>query len=156
MLSKDTKNNHIIVKNTHFVGCSDPQSFKSLPSPFWLSPMEQLSHHSVAIDAVWIDESFPDLSEPVRISRLQAALTRLLDYYPTLTGRLPVQPQTGLRSIDRFGSGIKLLEAACTDHLLRFIILKRAAWASSIYPKMEKPCLGLGKELLRVLNATHY
>lgn len=120
MLSKDTKNNHIIVKKTHFVRCSDPQNFKSLPSPFWLSPMEQPSHYSVAIDTAWIYESFPDLRKPVCISRLRAALTRLLDYFPTLIGRLSVQPQTGLRSLDRFGIGTNLLEATCADPLAAF------------------------------------
>lgn len=120
MLSKDTKNNHIIVKKTHFVRCSDPQNFKSLPSPFWLSPMEQLSHHSVAIDTAWIYESFPDLSKPVCISRLRAAFTRLLDYFPTLTGQLSVQPQKGSRSLDRFDTGINLLEATCIDPLAAF------------------------------------
>lgn len=82
--------------------------------------MEQPSHYSVAIDAAWIYESFPDLRKPVCILRLRAALTRLLDYFPTLTGRLSVQPQTGLRSLDRFGIGINLLEATCADPLAAF------------------------------------
>ncbi|KAH6989123.1 transferase, partial [Ilyonectria sp. MPI-CAGE-AT-0026] len=79
--------------------------------PFVLGPFDQLGHFATPINAVWIYES-PSL-DLVPLERLRKAISRLLDYYPHLTGRICIDASTDVRSVNRLGTGIHLVEACC-------------------------------------------
>ncbi|KAM0418754.1 hypothetical protein ACHAPT_012352 [Fusarium lateritium] len=114
-------NSSINIEATHTIVNANPERLDSLPSPYWLGPLDHLIHPSVPINVVWIYQASTQFSsELVPFSRLRHALSLLLDYYPTLTGRLSTEPGSGRRYLDRFGSGISLFEATCNDALTTF------------------------------------
>lgn len=51
--------------------------------------------------------------EIIPIKRFKQALSRLLDYYPHLTGRLRFGPDEKTPEISRLDTGAELLEAQC-------------------------------------------
>ncbi|RMJ09822.1 hypothetical protein CDV36_010528 [Fusarium kuroshium] len=111
----------IAVKATHTVVNATPERLESLDVPYWLGPLDHLVYPSVPINVIWIYQPSPKFSsELVPISRLQNVLSILLDYYSTLTGRLSIELDTGRRYLDRFGTGISLLEATCHEALMSF------------------------------------
>lgn len=83
----------------------------SLGDPFVLGPFDQLFHFATPVTAVWVYESSSIGLVP--LERLHKAISLLLDYYPHLTGRLHIDPSTDVRSLDRLGTGMHLVEARC-------------------------------------------
>ncbi|RAK72507.1 uncharacterized protein BO72DRAFT_531812 [Aspergillus fijiensis CBS 313.89] len=79
---------------THVIQSDHPIS---LPDPYMLGPFDHLYHFATPVNAV-----------------------RLLDYYLHLTGRLRIDPATGVRSMTRLGTGIHLSEAHCDAPLRSF------------------------------------
>ncbi|KAJ3523206.1 hypothetical protein NM208_g12544 [Fusarium decemcellulare] len=105
---------------THTIRCANSHSVAALPSPFYLGPLDHLGSPIIPIGTVWVYESSPTCPAPVPIARLNRAVALLLDYYPQLTGRLTIDPQTGVRTITRFGTGISAVEAICNTKLTAF------------------------------------
>ncbi|RAH81393.1 hypothetical protein BO86DRAFT_273235, partial [Aspergillus japonicus CBS 114.51] len=87
--------------------------------PYMLGPFDQLGHFATPINAVWIYHPSPS-GDLIPVDRLRKAISRLLDYYPHLTGRLRIDPATGVRSMTRLGTGIHLSEAQCDAPLRSF------------------------------------
>lgn len=98
----------VAITATHVV---QSQHQISLQEPFLLGPLDQLFHFATPVAAVWFYESSSASLLP--LERLHKAISRLLDYYPHLTGRLHIDPSTDIRSVDRLGTGMDLLEARC-------------------------------------------
>lgn len=96
----------VTVTATHVVQSQHPIS---LQDPFILGPFDQLLHFAIPVDAVWVYESPSTSSVP--LERLYKATSRLLDYYPHLTGRLHIDRSTHVRSVGRLGTGMHLVEA---------------------------------------------
>ncbi|KAI1123501.1 transferase [Nemania abortiva] len=113
MTRSDTK---VSITTTHVVHSQHPISIQD---PFILGPFDQLGHFSTPISVVWIYESSSSI-DLVPVKRLHKAISRLLDYYPHLTGRLYIDPDTETRSITRIGTGILLFEAFCDTPLRSF------------------------------------
>ncbi|KAL3490345.1 transferase [Aspergillus germanicus] len=97
---------YITIATTHVVHGLHPITVQD---PFILGPFDQLGHFATPVSAVWIYESSSNNLIPLK--RLHKAISRLLDYYPHLTGRLHIDPDTDVRTMTRLGSGIHLLEA---------------------------------------------
>ncbi|BCR91477.1 uncharacterized protein ACHE_70320S [Aspergillus chevalieri] len=106
----------ITITATHVV---HSQHRITLQDPFVLGPFDQLGHFATPVNAVWIYESSSSVSL-IPLERLHKAISRLLDYYPQLTGRLHIDTETDVRSMTRLGSGIHLLEATCDAPLRSF------------------------------------
>lgn len=98
----------VTVTATHVVQSQDGIS---LHDPFVLGPFDQLGHFATPVAAVWVYESSSISLIP--LERLHKAISRLLNYYPHLTGHLHIDPITDVRSVDRLGTGIHLVEARC-------------------------------------------
>ncbi|RSM00148.1 hypothetical protein CEP52_009299 [Fusarium oligoseptatum] len=103
---------------THVVHSQHPIS---LHEPFVLGPFDHLSHFSTPVNAVWFYESSSTTLVP--LERLKKVISRLLDYYPHLTGRLQIDPDTGTYSVSRLGSGMHLVEAHCDASFRSFASL---------------------------------
>ncbi|KAE8361681.1 transferase [Aspergillus caelatus] len=108
---------NVTVTATHVVNSKHPIF---LQDPFILGPFDQLLHFGIPVSAVWIYESSSSSAGLIPIERLRNAISRLLDYYPHLTGRLRIDPNTDVRSITRLSSGVHLLEAYCDAPLRSF------------------------------------
>ncbi|KAJ7498509.1 hypothetical protein FB451DRAFT_1202137 [Mycena latifolia] len=91
----------VSVTARHTVRCADESSCNALDLPFRLGSLDQMVSPHIPIS---------------NVERLQRALTRLLDYYPQLTGRLQINSDTTLE-ITQLGTGAELLEAHCSEHL---------------------------------------
>ncbi|RAH71402.1 uncharacterized protein BO66DRAFT_470553 [Aspergillus aculeatinus CBS 121060] len=91
----------------------------SLPDPYMLGPFDHLYHFATPVNAVWIYQSSPSVNL-IPVERLRKAIRRFLDYYPHLTGRLRIDPATGVRSMTRLGTGIHFFEAHCDAPLRSF------------------------------------
>ncbi|KAJ0419174.1 transferase family-domain-containing protein [Aspergillus carlsbadensis] len=118
----------ITVSATHVVHSQHPVT---IPEPFILGPFDQLGHFATPVSAVWIYESASE--ELIPPERLHKATSRLLDYYPHLTGRLHISPDTDVRTMTRLGSGIHLLEANCDVPLRSFSRGPSAAQEFSVF-----------------------
>ncbi|KAK8255587.1 transferase [Phyllosticta capitalensis] len=114
-----TEETPVTVKTTHTIQCANPQSLEALPSPFILGPLDSLVFFAIPVNIVWVYES-STAHELVPITRLQRAISLLLDHYPHLTGRLHINSDNGIRSITRLGSGMSLFEATCDVPLSSF------------------------------------
>ncbi|RAH46758.1 uncharacterized protein BO95DRAFT_462840 [Aspergillus brunneoviolaceus CBS 621.78] len=75
------------------------------------------SGHPISLRSIY--QSSPSVNL-LPVERLRKAISRLLDYYPHLTGRLRIDPATGVRSMTRLGTGIHLFEAHCDAPLRSF------------------------------------
>ncbi|KAM3510166.1 hypothetical protein MY10362_000205 [Beauveria mimosiformis] len=110
----------VSITATHVVHSQHPIS---LQDPFVLGPFDQLAHFATPVNAVWIYKSSSAKSSStslVPLERLQKAISRLLDYYQHLTGRLRIDSDTDTRSVCRLGSGMHLVEAHCDASLESF------------------------------------
>ena len=104
----------VYITQTHVINCANPESLKSLPSPFVLGPFDHLVPTKVPIDLVFVYSKPTNvLLRPrfIPVPRLLQAMAILLDYYPHLTGRLKVDPRNGVRSITNMGTGVNVVEA---------------------------------------------
>jgi hypothetical protein len=106
---------YITIAATHVVHGLHPITVQD---PFILGPFEQLGHFATPVSAVWIYES--SSNDFIPLEKLHKAVSRLLDYYPRLTGRLHIDPDSDVRTMTRLGRGIHLLEAYCDDLLHSF------------------------------------
>lgn len=105
----------VSVTATHVV---QSQHKISLQEQFFLGPIDQLQHFATPVTAVWFYES--SSTSLIPLERLYKALSRLLDYYPHLTGRLHIDPATDIRSVNRLGTGMHLIEARCDTSFRSF------------------------------------
>lgn len=102
------------------VSSSDEASWRGLPTQYDLSPLDQLVAPFIPVAVVFIYRQPPPgipRSPILPVDRLSAALTKVLDHYPHLTGRLRLHPDSGLHQLDHLGSGAELLEATCSERL---------------------------------------
>ncbi|OGM49934.1 hypothetical protein ABOM_001582 [Aspergillus bombycis] len=106
----------VTVAATHVVHSKHPIL---LQDPFMLGPFDQLGHFATPINVVWIYESSSAIGL-IPLERLRNAISRVLDYYPHLTGRMRIDPTTEVRSMASLGSGVHLLEAYCDATLQSF------------------------------------
>ncbi|KAL1724071.1 transferase [Schizophyllum commune] len=109
------------VTSKRLLFCAHEESVKKLPPIFRLGPFDQLTVHYLPVAVIFVyDASHAGNKEPVSVERLQKALSRLLDYYPHLTGRRRINPVDGTAEIDRLGSGAALYTAECSSRLDAF------------------------------------
>ncbi len=104
----------VAVTSKHTVRSANETSWTALQSPFRLGPLNALILPYVPIAVVLVYEQTADV-ELIPVERLECALTRLLDYYPHLTGRLQVNPSDGAAEIARLGTGAELFIARCSE-----------------------------------------
>ncbi|KAL1695208.1 transferase [Schizophyllum commune] len=103
------------------VSCAHEETLKGLPSPFPLGPFDQLAVHYLPVTVIYVyDAARSSGKDPISVPRLQQAFSRLLDYYPHLTGRRRIDPTDGTVAIDRLGSGAALYTAECDKPLNAF------------------------------------
>ncbi|RSH95529.1 hypothetical protein EHS25_000621 [Saitozyma podzolica] len=104
----------VTVVTSEVVRCANNASYETLSSPFRLGPLDTLVAPFIPVAAVFVyrqlGDSAPPREELIPLPRLRLALTRLLDCYPHLTGRLQLNPD-GSREIVRVGTGAELFEA---------------------------------------------
>ncbi|PYH42371.1 uncharacterized protein BP01DRAFT_134799 [Aspergillus saccharolyticus JOP 1030-1] len=79
-----------------------------LPDPFVLVPFDQLQHHCIPINAAKFYES-DSSGDLIPIDRQSRAISRVLDSYPQLTGRMHIDPDTDVRSVTRLETGVHLI-----------------------------------------------
>ena len=103
------------------VSCAHEETLKGLPSPFPLGPFDQLAVHYLPVTVIYVyDAARSGGKDPISVPRLQQAFSRLLDYYPHLTGRRRIDATDGNVAIDRLGSGAALYTAECDTPLDAF------------------------------------
>ncbi|KAL1755645.1 transferase [Schizophyllum commune] len=106
------------VTSKRWIFCAHDENVKNLPPIFRLGPFDQLTVHYLPVAVIFIyDAASSGHKEPVSINHLEKALSRLLDYYPHLTGRRRINPVDGTAEIDRLGSGAALYTAECSSRL---------------------------------------
>ncbi|KAI8661076.1 hypothetical protein NCS57_01087000 [Fusarium keratoplasticum] len=88
--------------------------------PFLLGPLDHLGSPGIPVGVVWVYEPSSTCPKPAPIETLTLALSRLLDYYPHLTGRLHIDASSGIRVINQQETGIHLYEARCNTSLSKF------------------------------------
>ncbi|KAM0228051.1 hypothetical protein ACHAP5_012051 [Fusarium lateritium] len=111
----------VVSKHTVQSACSPvPESVASIAFPFPLGPLDHLGSPLIPVGVVWVYESSSTCLEPVPIDTLTSALSRLLDYYPQLTGRLAIDSSNGIRYVHRQETGIHLYEAKCEASFSEF------------------------------------
>ncbi|KAJ6531901.1 transferase family-domain-containing protein [Mycena capillaripes] len=106
----------VSVTSRHTVHCANEASWIALESLFRLGAFDQVAGF-VPLQVVWVYEQPPSAQQLIPVERLQRAMTLLLDYYPQLTGRIQVDPSSGIREIARLGTGAELLVAQCSERL---------------------------------------
>lgn len=109
---------------------------------FALGPFEHIGSFTMPISTVWVYES--SLPSLIPVEQLTAALRRLLDHYPHLTGRLAMDSGTGTRYVDRLGSGMHLFEASCDTSFRSFAGVTSTpdkGWNVYGFPKLGQPLL---------------
>lgn len=109
--------NSVTVVNSEVVRCANDAPYETLSSPFRLGPLDTLVAPFVPVATVFVYRQPRDSASAreeliIPLPRLRLALTRLLDYYPHLTGRLQLNPD-GSREIVSVGTGAELFEARC-------------------------------------------
>ncbi|KAL1667282.1 transferase [Schizophyllum commune] len=116
-----TRGSSVKIISQHIVSCAHDETLKSLPSPFPLGPFDQLAVHYLHVTVIFVyDVNRSRGVDPISVPRLQQAFSRLLDYYPHLTGRRHIDPTDGTVAIDRLGSGAALYTAECDTPLDAF------------------------------------
>lgn len=103
----------------HILRCTNEDAVAALESPFKLGPINHLVFPFVPIEAVFVYRKPTSTSdtELICVPQLKRALSRLLDYYPHLTGRLQFDPEERTPEITRLGTGAELLEAQSSIRL---------------------------------------
>ncbi|KAF4968639.1 hypothetical protein FSARC_4014 [Fusarium sarcochroum] len=112
---------HVLARHTvQSANLIVPDSVASSTFPFLLGPLDHLGSPIIPVGVVWIYGSSSGCPKPVSIDTLSQALSRLLDYYPQLTGRLNIDTSSGIRTISRQETGVHLYEARCDVSLPKF------------------------------------
>lgn len=93
---------------------------QNLQSPVHLGPLDHISLGFVPIAAVFVYRQDSPNQEVIPLPRLRLALSRLLDYYPHLTGRIVVNPDDHSTQIEHLDAGAKLVSATCDQPLDKF------------------------------------
>ena len=110
----DSESSSPVTITSHIpVTCSHEESWRSLPSPFPLGPLDQLVAPFIPVAVVFVYPQPPDHPSIIPTPRLKEAIERVLDYYPHLTGRLEIKD--GRHQLHDLGTGAELLEA--TSHI---------------------------------------
>lgn len=92
--------------------CADEASVQSLGSPVLLGPLDHVAQKFTPITVVFVyRQAEPGIQELIPIDRLRRAQSRLLDYYPHLTGRIVINSKDKTPQIEQLGTGDKLLSA---------------------------------------------
>ncbi|CAG8020350.1 unnamed protein product [Penicillium olsonii] len=107
----------IAILATHTVQGANNNNAK-LASTFKIGPFDHLLPPSAVIAVVFVWrrplDSKAATSDPIiSFNLLQMALSRLLDFYPHLTGRVHINDEDGSPEINRLGAGVELSEALC-------------------------------------------
>ncbi|KAI8998235.1 transferase [Gaertneriomyces semiglobifer] len=112
----------VVITARRTVLAADPTSWKALPSPFVLGPLDSLTVPIVPIAVLFVYKQQLASADAQLIVRdqLYRALSRLLDYYPHLTGRLQFNSSDGSIEIGQLGAGADFLEAECGHPLSDF------------------------------------
>jgi hypothetical protein len=103
----------------HVVSCADKESLDTLGLTFQLGVIDKQISPLFTIDFLYIYKNTSALPNRQFIlrERLRAAVERLLDYYPHLTGRFQQNAETQDCEIGKFDTGVVLVEAACNSTL---------------------------------------
>lgn len=98
MSVNSTGSEQVTATARHVLQCTNGEAVASLESPFKLGPMDHLVFPFVPIEAVFVYKQPKPTSnqnsngELIAVGRLKQTLSRLLEYYPHLTGRLQFDP----------------------------------------------------------------
>ncbi|KAG6596047.1 Anthranilate N-benzoyltransferase protein 1 [Phytophthora cinnamomi] len=98
--------------------CADETSVQKLESPVLLGPLDHVAQNFTPITVVFVYRR--EGGDLVPLDRLRKALSRLLDYYPHLTGRVVMDPNDRTPRIEQLGKGAKLFTAECSQPLAAF------------------------------------
>ncbi|KAM0754185.1 hypothetical protein T439DRAFT_323067 [Meredithblackwellia eburnea MCA 4105] len=110
---------------THHLSSLNESSWRSLGDKFELGAFDQLVLSFIPVAVVFVYDGLSSSGDSglegstLDVTRLCSAIQRLLDYYPHLTGRLQVDPSSGLAYIDQLGTGVEFVEATCDVKLLQ-------------------------------------
>ncbi|KAL4156544.1 hypothetical protein PRNP1_005574 [Phytophthora ramorum] len=111
----------VTVIDQFLLQCSNEGSLRNLTSPVPLGPMDQRSLLAIPLAVVFVyRQEQSAVQELIPIDRFQRALSRLLDYYPHLTGRIIISPKDQTPQISQLGAGAKLVSAQCNKPLQVF------------------------------------
>ncbi|KAG6596045.1 Omega-hydroxypalmitate O-feruloyl transferase [Phytophthora cinnamomi] len=120
-LSLTTSDPTVIVTAEFPLHCADAAALQNVCSPVVLGPLDQRSLLSIPLAAVFVYRQKPEATrELIPVDRLRAALSRLLNYYPHLTGRIVINPKDQAPQIEQIGAGAKLVVAQCSEPLKTF------------------------------------
>lgn len=133
----------------HTILSSNESSWKSLETPFLLGPLDQLVASFTPVTAVFLYQQ-SEGTEVIPIARLHTAFSRLLDYYPHLSGRLQINPVDASIEIASFGTGAELVFAQSTESLHSF-----TSTESEISVSLLK-LPGAGNDLLAPSNSSQF
>ena len=98
--------------SSHTIQCSTPTATDKLERPFRLGPLDRVHPFiPIAVVYVFLSPGTPQ-DDFIPVSKLSEAMSRVLDYYPQLTGRLRIG-SNGRRVIESLGTGAELNEATC-------------------------------------------
>ncbi|KAJ5734777.1 hypothetical protein N7533_013180 [Penicillium manginii] len=112
----------VAILATHTVQGADTSNTTKLASSFPLGPFDHLLPPSavIAVVFVWrrpLDSNAATSDPIISFDLLQMALSRLLDFYPHLTGRVHINDEDGSPEINQLGEGVELSEALCETSL---------------------------------------
>ncbi|OGM47594.1 hypothetical protein ABOM_004234 [Aspergillus bombycis] len=112
---------------THKVQCADMRSLAQVPCPFPLGPFDHLlpPFATIAVVFVWRKPLGTDTAAGgpiIAFDLLHLALSRLLDFYPHLTGRVRINAKDGSTEIYQLGEGAELHSAVCESPLRQDVV----------------------------------
>lgn len=110
----------VTIHSREAISSAHESSWRSLPSPLNLSPLDQLVAPFIPVAVVFVYAQPIDHDPILPTERLRGAISRVLDDYSHLTGRLRIDAKSSLPQIDRLGAGAELLEATCSEPLRAF------------------------------------
>jgi hypothetical protein len=113
----------IEILTSELISCAQPLSTASLEDPMSLGPMDFSTPIVVPIDIAFLyrnNETSPH-GEFMPFNRFKRAMSRVLDYYPHLTGRLQLRQADKAIEISRMGAGALLVSASCNSELNSFL-----------------------------------
>ncbi|EGZ12183.1 hypothetical protein PHYSODRAFT_303925 [Phytophthora sojae] len=151
------------------VYCSDETSLQELESPVVLGPLDHITQSFTPITVVFVYRRGGDASaELVPFDRFRSALSRLLDYYPHLTGRLAMDPKDRTPRVEQLGKGVTLLAAECSEPLAAFekmveddqpprlVVTNLPDGGNALLPPFDATAAGLTHESILAVQHTRF